>query len=128
MKTDQCQTVMEIMDQVEGVSLHEKKGGKFYFPVYVNKQMEECTIESLDLSIRSYHCLKRAGYNTVAKLAEAMAEGPIFSKIRGCGAQSKREIQERMFTYQYEVLSPERRKRFLKDVVEMNIHKRTFDD
>lgn len=120
MKTDQCQTVMEIMSQVEGVDLHEKKGGKFFFPMYVNKHMEECSIESLDLSIRSYHCLKRAGYDNVAALAEAMAEGPIFNHIRGCGAQSKREIQERMFTFQYDILSPERRKKFLKDVVEMN--------
>ena len=30
----------------------------------------EMTIEELDLSVRSYNCLKRAGINTVSELTE----------------------------------------------------------
>lgn len=120
MKTDQCQNVMEIMNQIEGVNLHPKKGGRFFFPMYVNKQMEEAPIECLELGVRSYNCLKRAGFNNVAELAEATADGQALKHIRNCGTKSAREIMERMFIYQYEILSPERRKHFLQDVVDMN--------
>ncbi|WP_281171412.1 DNA-directed RNA polymerase subunit alpha C-terminal domain-containing protein, partial [Peribacillus kribbensis] len=34
----------------------------------------EMTIEELDLSVRSYNCLKRAGINTVQELAHKIEE------------------------------------------------------
>lgn len=123
MSNNQSRTVMEIMNQLEGVNLHEKKGGRFFFPMYVNKQMEETPIESLDLGVRSYNCLKRAGFNNVAELAEATADGHGLKHIRNCGTKSVREIMEHMFLYQYDILSPERRMVFLHEVVEMNKHK-----
>lgn len=116
------QNVMEVMNQVEGVNLHEKHGGRFFFPMYVNKHMEEAPIECLDLGVRSYNCLKRAGFSTIAQLAEATSQGGALKGIRNCGTKSAREIMEHLFMYQYEVLSPERRERFLQDVVEMNRH------
>lgn len=128
MKTDQCQKVMEIMNQVEGVDLHEKKGGRFFFPMYVNKQMEETPIEALELGVRSYNCLKRAGFNSIAELAESTADRQVLTRIRNCGTKSVQEIMECMFLYQYQVLSPERRQEFLKTVVEMNLSKLMIDD
>lgn len=111
---------MGIMKQVEGVDLHEKKGGRFNFPMYLNKKMGETPIEVLELSPRPYNCLKRANYHYIGELAEATAEGNIQKRIRNCGTKSVREIMEHLFIYQYEVLSPERRKMFLNDVVAMN--------
>ena len=128
MKADQCQTVMDIMNQVEGVNLQEKKGGRFYFPVYYNKQLAEAPIEALDLGVRSYNCLKRAGFSYIGELAEATAGGDILKKVRNCGTKSANEIMERMFIYQYEILSPERKKCFLQDVVEMNAATRGLDE
>ena len=111
---------MEIMNRVEGVDLHEKKGSRFHFPIYYNKKLAETPIESLDLGVRAYNSLKRANFNYIGELAEATAEGDILKKIRNCGTKSVREIMEHMFLYQYEILSPERRERFLQEVVEMN--------
>ena len=96
--------------------------------MYVNKKMEEAPIECLDLGVRSYNCLKRAGFNNVAELAEATADGHGLKHIRNCGTKSVREIMEHMFLYQYEVLSLERRQQFLQTVVEMNANKRMFGD
>ncbi|MGE6807868.1 DNA-directed RNA polymerase subunit alpha, partial [Bacillus thuringiensis] len=39
----------------------------------------EMTIEELDLSVRSYNCLKRAGINTVQELANSAPEGEALS-------------------------------------------------
>lgn len=45
-----------------------------------------------ELSIRSYHCLKRAGYNTVQQVKEASLSD--MSKVRHLGEKSLQEIQE----------------------------------
>ena len=43
----------------------------------------EMTIEELDLSVRSYNCLKRAGINTVQELANKTEEDMM--KVRNLG-------------------------------------------
>ena len=43
----------------------------------------EMTIEELDLSVRSYNCLKRAGINTVEELISKTAEDMM--KVRNLG-------------------------------------------
>lgn len=121
MANGQNQTLKEIMNQVEGVELKEKHGGTFRFRMHLTQQMEETKIEALELSVRSYHCLKRAGYETVGELAESIAAGGELMKIRNCGAKSIREIMEKLFVFQYESLSPARRKAYLQEVTAMNI-------
>lgn len=113
--------MMEIMNSMQGVNLHEKHGSMLRFPIYLNRQMAETTIESLDLSIRSYNSLKRAGYSTVGDLAEAVAGGKNLKTIRNCGAKSAREIMEKLFLYQYNSLKPDKRDSYLAEVVLMNI-------
>ena len=53
------------MNQLNGVNLHEKKGGKFHFYMQLTKSMKETSIEALDLSPRSYNSLRRANYFTI---------------------------------------------------------------
>ena len=50
----------------------------------------ETTIEELDLSVRSYNCLKRAGINTVQDLA-ARSENDMM-KVRNLGRKSLEEV------------------------------------
>ncbi|WP_026678066.1 DNA-directed RNA polymerase subunit alpha [Fictibacillus gelatini] len=54
----------------------------------------EMTIEELDLSVRSYNCLKRAGINTVQELANKSEEDMI--KVRNLGKKSLEEVQEKL--------------------------------
>lgn len=51
----------------------------------------EMTIEELDLSVRSYNCLKRAGINTVQELATKSEEDMM--KVRNLGRKSLEEVQ-----------------------------------
>jgi DNA-directed RNA polymerase subunit alpha len=55
----------------------------------------EITIEELDLSVRSYNCLKRAGINTVQELI-AKSEDDMM-KVRNLGRKSLEEVQEKLF-------------------------------
>ena len=50
----------------------------------------EMTIEELDLSVRSFNCLKRAGINTVNDLIEKSAEEMM--KVRNLGRKSLEEV------------------------------------
>ena len=48
------------------------------------------TIEELDLSVRSYNCLKRAGINTVEDLSNKSEEDMM--KVRNLGRKSLEEV------------------------------------
>ncbi len=54
----------------------------------------EMTIDELDLTVRSYNCLKRAQINTVAQLSEKSEEDMI--KVRNLGRKSLKEIKEKL--------------------------------
>ncbi len=54
----------------------------------------EMTIEELDLSVRSYNCLKRAGINTVQELIQKTEEDMI--KVRNLGRKSLEEVEQKL--------------------------------
>jgi DNA-directed RNA polymerase subunit alpha len=54
----------------------------------------EMTVEELDLSVRSYNCLKRAGINTVAELVQKTEEEMM--KVRNLGKKSLEEVTRKL--------------------------------
>ena len=54
----------------------------------------EMTIEELDLSVRSFNCLKRAGINTVEDLISKSEEEMM--KVRNLGKKSFDEVKEKL--------------------------------
>ncbi|TQR18908.1 DNA-directed RNA polymerase subunit alpha [Psychrobacillus vulpis] len=54
----------------------------------------EMTIEELDLSVRSYNCLKRAGINTVLELASKSEDDMM--KVRNLGRKSLEEVKAKL--------------------------------
>ncbi|ANU26777.1 DNA-directed RNA polymerase subunit alpha [Planococcus versutus] len=54
----------------------------------------EMTIEELDLSVRSYNCLKRAGINTVHELASKSEDDMM--KVRNLGRKSLEEVKVKL--------------------------------
>ncbi len=121
MNKSQCQTVMEIMNGIKGVELKRKPGGKFHFPMYMTQSMKDRSIEDMDLSARAYHCLKRAGYNTIGELTQAVSDGMPLKSIRNCGITSVMEIMSSLFLFQYNMLPAEQRYEYLVDVVKANV-------
>ena len=55
---------------------------------------EDMTIEELDLSVRSYNCLKRAGIATVLELTQKTEEDMM--KVRNLGKKSLKEVKEKL--------------------------------
>jgi len=54
----------------------------------------DMTIEELDLSVRSYNCLKRAGINTVQELTQKTEEEMM--KVRNLGKKSLEEVKQKL--------------------------------
>lgn len=57
-------------------------------------KFENITIEDLDLSVRSYNCLKRANISTVLELTEKSEEDMM--KVKNLGKKSLKEIKEKL--------------------------------
>lgn len=58
------------------------------------EKMLEMMIEELDLSVRSYNCLKRAGINTVQELTNKSE--PEMIKVRNLGRKSLEEVKNKL--------------------------------
>ena len=58
-----------------------------------NKKFEK-KIEELDLSVRSYNCLKRAGINTVGELSQKNEEEMM--RVRNLGRKSLKEVVQKL--------------------------------
>ena len=54
----------------------------------------DMTIEDLDLSVRAYNCLKRAGINTVQELVQRNQEDMM--KVRNLGKKSLEEVEQKL--------------------------------
>ena len=57
----------------------------------------ELPIEEMDLSVRSYNCLKRAGLNTIQDLLKK-SKSDMF-KVRNLGAKSVEEVINKLESY-----------------------------
>lgn len=62
-----------------------------------NKRILEMTIEELDLSVRSFNCLKRAGVNTVEDLTTKTEEDMM--KVRNLGKKSLDEVVAKLHSF-----------------------------
>ena len=60
----------------------------------MKEKVLEMSIEELDLSVRSYNCLKRAGINTVEDLANKTEDDMM--KVRNLGRKSLEEVLNKM--------------------------------
>lgn len=63
-------------------------------PESVKDKVLEMSIEEMDLSVRSFNCLKRANINTVQDLITRSGEDMI--KVRNLGRKSLEEVQNKL--------------------------------
>ena len=65
----------------------------------------EMTIEELDLSVRAFNCLKRAGINTVQDLISKSPEEMM--KVRNLGKKSLEEVVSKLASLNFTLASDE---------------------
>ncbi|HWR38564.1 MAG TPA: DNA-directed RNA polymerase subunit alpha [Patescibacteria group bacterium] len=89
-------THLKMFQTIAGETPEDEEGtGTFTEePVDGSSKTMELTIEDLDLSVRSYNCLKRAGINTVSELVQKSEEDMM--KVRNLGRKSLEEVKKKL--------------------------------
>jgi DNA-directed RNA polymerase subunit alpha len=82
--TDHLALFISLSDDLKGTSTIVDK------PLEGKSAQLEMTIEELDLSVRSFNCLKRAGINTVEDLVSRTEDDMM--KVRNLGRKSLEEV------------------------------------
>ncbi|MBR5548067.1 MAG: DNA-directed RNA polymerase subunit alpha [Clostridia bacterium] len=85
--TEHLTLFVSLTDQVTTISFTDQEDDK-------KDKVLEMTIEELDLSVRAYNCLKRAGINTVAELVQRNQEDMM--KVRNLGRKSLEEVEQKL--------------------------------
>ena len=86
--TDHLTLFVNLTENVmPGIDFNEPEDDK-------KEKVLEMTIEELDLSVRAYNCLKRAGINTVAELVQRNQEDMM--KVRNLGKKSLEEVEQKL--------------------------------
>ena len=114
------QEMNKVLSQIDGAETLIKHNSRFIFRLYVTQSMEETPIEGLDLTVRAYNSLRRAGFDTVGDLLNALESGFELKSIKNCGVQSVRDIKIRLFLLQYNSLPAHKRNDYLAETIAMN--------
>ena len=75
-------------------------------------------IEDMELSARSYNCLKRKTVNSVDNLVDLLSNANSLVAMRGIGAKSIAEIKTKLMCFAYDHLSEKKQLEFLANVVQ----------
>ena len=122
-------TLMEMNDYLEGITMQEilyLRRKLFKFRVMFSTQQMEEDVSVLDISVRGYNCLKRAGFNTLGDLVNGAYEQDgdtskrRLLRLRNLGRNTAEEILLKLFYYQFHVLPEERRSGYMRTILEMN--------
>ncbi len=85
--TEHLASFVRLTDTVLPVSMVQPEDDK-------KEKVLEMTIEELELSVRAYNCLKRAGINTVNELVQRNQEDMM--KVRNLGRKSLEEVEQKL--------------------------------
>ena len=90
---------VELSDEVGSTEIMEKKEDTG------RDKVLEMTIEELDLSVRAFNCLKRAGVNSVGDLINKSPEEMM--KVRNLGKKSLEEVMSKLEALGFNLSTPE---------------------
>ena len=88
---------VDLSEQAANVEIMVEKGEN------PQEKVLEMTIEELDLSVRSFNCLKRAGINTVEDLISKSEEEMM--KVRNLGKKSLEEVIAKLRSLGFDLTS-----------------------
>lgn len=85
--SEHLQMFINLTESVTALDFNEPEDDK-------REKVLETTIEELDLSVRAYNCLKRAGINSVSELVQRNQDDMM--KVRNLGKKSLEEVEQKL--------------------------------
>ena len=120
------ETVTEILKEMSKYSTRpmeeivKERGDHFRYPVYMSEAFMKTPVEDMELSVRAYHCLQRAGYKTIGDMLSKIEGKEDLLKIRNMGKLSANEVMIGLCCFQFSMLNEGRKEKFVKRVLELN--------
>lgn len=87
-QSDHLKSFINLSDKTSNIQVIAEK------PDNTEDKVKEMNIDELELSVRSYNCLKRAGINTVGELCNRTSEDMM--KVRNLGRKSLEEVLSKL--------------------------------
>ena len=78
----------------------------------INNFNPNTSVDVLELSVRAENALKRSGVTTFEQLRHCN-----LAKIRGCGANTIKEVRTKFMSYHYDKMNDAQRKQFWEDTL-----------
>ncbi len=116
--------MMELVPGVDFMEIKERNKGKFRFPLWLNDKMRNTELEVLELSMRANNCLHRGGIYTIGDLVDRVGCEEDLKRLRNCGTKSVKEIMEKVFCWQWEMLDEKMKVGYIKEVCILNRNER----
>lgn len=79
---------------------------KVYYPIYTGREFMESDLAALNMSVRSYNGLRRAGWKNVGELVDSIESEQDLARIRNLGKNSINEIMTKLVDYNKSLLTP----------------------
>lgn len=89
-------------------------------PVYLAKQFLDTEIEELNLTVRSFNCLRRMGWKTIGDVIDAIDCKHDLMRVRNLGRRSAEEIFYLIIDYHFKMLSADEKPIYQKLYDELN--------
>ena len=102
-------------------TLHRVFGKNIRVNLGFSKRVCDHAIEELDLSVRGYNALRRAGVITLGDLIELL-NADLLKSVRNLGAKSISEIKTKITVFGFERLSEREKSDFFGYLVDNNTH------
>ena len=115
--------ILKEMSNYMGGSMEKfvkERGDRFRYPVYMSETFMNTSIEDMELSVRAYHCLQRAGYHTIGDLVSKIEGKADLLKIRNMGRLSANEVMVSLCCFQFSLLNEEKKRNYIKRIIELN--------
>lgn len=104
-------------DMAVVIGMAESGPEKLQLPFFFDRQLLDEPLELCRLSMRAVHTLQRERIVTIGELFDNMER---LSKIRNCGAVTVKEIKNIVADFLYGKMTPEQKKKFWKEFIELN--------
>lgn len=108
------------MRKITNNQVKEIRDENVIYPFYMAKQFLDIDISELNLSVRSYNCLRRAGWNTVGDILKSIDDKQDLRRVRNLGSRSADEILQILIYYQQDMLSTGERNIYNRKYNELN--------
>jgi DNA-directed RNA polymerase alpha subunit len=124
---NEYKSVEEIFQSIENFgllsTLRKYFGNEYEMELPFYDEARNASIEELNLSVRSFNCMKRAGIDTVGKCIRVIKEDGLLN-IRNLGRKSVCEINAKIREFGYAVLPKSQQKEFIQATIRLNNRKK----